>query len=89
MRSGKVVLGVLAGVAAGAAMGILFAPGRGSSTRRKISRKSDEYTDEIGEKFNDFIDSIKVKFDSVEKVAKMMADKGKLKMDEAFEEVQK
>ncbi len=89
MRSGKVVLGVLAGLAAGAAMGILFAPGRGSSTRRKISRKSDEYTDEIGEKFNDFIDSIKVKFDAVEKVAKMMADKGKLKMEEAVEEVQK
>ncbi|MEI6682469.1 MAG: YtxH domain-containing protein [Bacteroidota bacterium] len=89
MRSGKVVLGVLAGVAAGAALGILFAPARGSSTRRKISRKSDEYTDEIGEKFNDFIESIKVKFDSVEKVARMMADKGKLKVEEAVEEGRK
>lgn len=38
MNSGKVVLGALAGLAAGALLGILFAPDKGSETRKK-SRK--------------------------------------------------
>ena len=38
MGSGKVLLGVLAGVAVGATLGILFAPDKGSETRKKISQ---------------------------------------------------
>ena len=41
MNSGKVVLGVLAGLAAGAALGILFAPDKGTATRKKISKKGE------------------------------------------------
>jgi gas vesicle protein len=43
MSSGKVLLGVLAGVAVGATLGILFAPDKGSNTRKKITQKSDDY----------------------------------------------
>ena len=37
MSKTNVVIGVLAGVAVGALIGILFAPDKGSETRRKIS----------------------------------------------------
>ena len=45
MNTGKVLLSVLAGAAIGASLGILFAPDKGSSTRKKISVKKDEYVE--------------------------------------------
>jgi hypothetical protein len=45
MSSGKVLLGVLAGVAAGAFLGILFAPDKGLNTRKKIVKKGEDYAD--------------------------------------------
>ena len=49
MSTGKVLLGVLAGVAAGAMLGILFAPDKGSNTRKKISKKGEDYADAVKE----------------------------------------
>lgn len=65
MSSGKVLLGVLAGVAAGALLGVLFAPDKGSVTRKKISKKSEDYAEAVKEKFNDFLDNLSEKFDAV------------------------
>ena len=69
MSSGKVLLGVLAGVAAGALLGVLFAPDKGSVTRKKISKKSEDYAEGLTEKFNEFLDSINEKFDVVKEEA--------------------
>ena len=74
MSTGKVLLGVLAGIVVGAALGILFAPEKGSATRKRISEKSDEYADDLVEKFNEFIESINEKF---ERVVKETANKAK------------
>ena len=59
MNSGKVLFCVLAGVAAGALIGVLFSPEKGSITRKKISKKGDDYVDDLKEKFEDFIEEIK------------------------------
>lgn len=82
MNSGKILLGVLAGAAIGAAIGILFAPDKGSSTRKKISEKSDEYVEELEDKFNGFIDIITKKFKTVKEEAAHMAEDLKLKAEE-------
>jgi gas vesicle protein len=67
MKSGKVFLGVLAGLAAGAMLGVLFAPDKGSVTRKKISGKAEALADEMKEKFNEFLDSISEKFNQANK----------------------
>ncbi|HSO86764.1 MAG TPA: YtxH domain-containing protein [Draconibacterium sp.] len=70
MSSGKVLLGVLAGVAAGALVGILFAPEKGSTTRRKIVSKGEEYVDDLKEKFGEFVDKVAEKFETAKEEAK-------------------
>ena len=57
MSSGKVLLGLLAGVAAGALIGILFAPDKGWNTRKKITKKADDYVDSMQDKFNEFLET--------------------------------
>ena len=77
MNAGKVFLGVLAGVAVGTTLGVLFAPKKGSSMRKRISRKSDEYVNELEARFNDFMEDIAGKYQSVREVGVKMADEGK------------
>ena len=86
MNSGKVVLGVLAGLAAGAALGILMAPDKGTATRKKISRKGNDYVGELGEKFNEFIQGITKKFESMRDEATHLLENGKTKLEEVGSE---
>jgi len=65
MSKGKVLLSLLAGVAAGALLGILFAPEKGSVTRKKITKKAEDYADGLKEKFNEFVDDISGKFEEI------------------------
>lgn len=82
MNSGKVLLGLLAGIAAGATLGILFAPEKGSATRRRISRKADDYSHGLGQKFNDFIDTVTSKFESLREEAVDYVENGREKAED-------
>jgi gas vesicle protein len=75
MSSGKVVLGLLAGVAAGALAGILFAPAKGSRTRRRIMKKGEDYTEVLKEKFNDLLETVTEKMEMVKEEVSKFADK--------------
>jgi len=55
MDSGKILLGVLAGVAAGMVLGILFAPDKGWNTRKRIDKKLGHYSDDVQDKFGEFL----------------------------------
>jgi gas vesicle protein len=87
MNSGKVFLGVLAGVAVGAVLGILFAPDKGSKTRRKISQKKDDFVDEMENKFNDFIGTMTDQFDQIADETGRMVKNSKHKVDMAEAEI--
>lgn len=63
MSSGKVLLGVLAGLAGGALLGILLAPAKGSDTRKKYIKMGTDFTDELKNKFNEFVEDVSDKYD--------------------------
>ncbi|MDO8367091.1 MAG: YtxH domain-containing protein [Saprospiraceae bacterium] len=86
MSTGKSLLGLFAGVAAGAALGILLAPDKGSSTRKKISEKGNEYVGDLENKFNKLVDNVTTKFDAARKESARMAENGKAKMDDTLAE---
>lgn len=54
----KVLIALLAGVAAGAAFGLLFAPERGTDTRDKLSESLKNLGDSIKEKAAEEIDNL-------------------------------
>ena len=58
MTNGKAILAVLAGVAAGAALGMLFAPDKGSDTRKMISKKGEDLADALNDKIDDKFDEL-------------------------------
>jgi len=83
MSSGKVLLGLLAGVAAGALLGIMFAPDKGSVTRKKISKKGEDFAEGVKEKFDEFLDKVSEKFEEVKEEAADITEKVKSEANEA------
>lgn len=65
MSSGKLFMGLLTGLATGAVLGVLFAPDKGSVTRRKIAEAGEDYAETVKEKFNLMVDSFNEKFEKV------------------------
>ena len=63
MNSGKVILGALAGIAAGALIGVLFAPDKGTEIRGKIIKRGEDYLDSVKQQFNSLLDDITGKFE--------------------------
>ena len=70
--SGKIITGILAGAAVGAILGILFAPDKGSETRKKIAEKGTDLTDNIKTKASEYADIVSEKYDKVKE--KIMGD---------------
>jgi len=79
MSSGKVLLGVLAGLAAGALLGILIAPEKGSVTRKKMSKKAEDYADGLKEKFDEFLDNISEKFEDMKEEVSDLTEQSEVK----------
>jgi len=64
-NTGKLIGALLLGAAIGGALGILFAPDKGSETRKKILSKSDDLTDALKEKLNDFMEELRKEAETV------------------------
>ncbi len=80
MKSGKTVLGIIAGFATGALVGILFAPEKGSKIRKKIARKGEDYMDSINEKYSELKDGVAHTYSDTKSEVETYLNKGKTKI---------
>jgi len=67
MSAEKVVIGMVAGVAVGAILGVLFAPDKGSETRNKIVSKGEDTIHDLKIKVSNMMDMLAEKFHEEEK----------------------
>ena len=66
---GKVLLGFLGGAAVGAALGVLFAPAKGTVTRRRISKTTRDFKNSVTEKLEDLVESAEDLIDEIKETA--------------------
>lgn len=76
-NTGKVIGALLIGAAIGGTLGVLFAPDKGSKTRKKILDQGEDLTDSLTEKFNGFLDDVKKELDKVKEKTSEYAHNGK------------
>jgi gas vesicle protein len=70
MSTGKTTAGVLLALGVGALLGVLFAPAKGTKTRKRIMDKGQDYADELKEKFDELYHDVSDKYDSFLEEAK-------------------
>jgi gas vesicle protein len=88
MKTDKVLLGVLGGIAAGALLGILFAPEKGKKTRMRIKNKSNDYADELKDKFEDALDTMSKKYDVLKEESEGLFNSGKSKFEKTKKDIE-
>jgi gas vesicle protein len=79
-NAGKLVLAILVGSAIGAVVGVLFAPDKGSITRKKLLEKGEDLKDSFKEKLGGFIEEVKKNADIVKEKANEFMENGTIKV---------
>ena len=87
-NNGNGILGVLAGIAIGAALGVLFAPDKGSVTREKLKDGFDDLKDQAKSKWDSMEEDTKERFsdtkENLEQTVDDFLSKSSYKAEEAI-----
>lgn len=81
MKTSNSLIAMLAGIAAGTVLGILFAPEKGAKTRKKLTRKKEHYVDEVQSQFENLLKSVSKKYSITLKKARELLSIDKNKND--------
>jgi gas vesicle protein len=63
--TGKILGAIAIGAIAGAILGVLFAPDKGSETRKKLFKKAKDLSDDAKKKVNDHLSNFKAEAEAV------------------------
>jgi gas vesicle protein len=83
MSTSKVILGIAAGTALGAVLGLLYAPDSGIETRKQLTQKKDDILDSLKTRFQDFLITAASELDVVKQEAEDMIVKAENKIQES------
>ena len=87
-KGGSTLLAFLVGAAAGAVIGILYAPDNGSNTREKLSFQLDKYRKMLQDMINDFVSGKETPLTSEAKSqGQKVVDEAKNKAERLLEDV--
>jgi gas vesicle protein len=64
-RAGVIVGSLVVGAAIGGILGVLFAPDKGSNTRKKIAGKTEDFTNSMRDKLNSLVGDAKKEIQEV------------------------
>ena len=75
MSTSKLVSGILVGAAAGAVLGLLFAPDKGCETRKKIRQGADDLVSNLKNKVGSLKQTMTDKYEEATQTADNMSQK--------------
>jgi gas vesicle protein len=87
MNIKKVLLSVLAGAATGVTLGVLFAPHKGKSTRRRIMSEGESYISKMKQIMDGYISMINERVENLKVEITDMSHNGKAKVDETMSDL--
>jgi gas vesicle protein len=75
MSAGKILIGFVVAMATGAVLGVLFAPDKGSTTRKKLSKEGTRYMGAVKSAADEAVATLEEKVDNVTESVVGLSDK--------------
>ena len=88
-KSSKSFWAFVVGAAAGAVIGILYAPDKGENTRSKLYFQLNKYRDQLKQLINDIVDGKEVIETTAKSEGKKVVQDAKIKAEKLLEDVEK
>lgn len=73
-KESKVLIALVAGLAIGGLLGVLFSPGKGADTRKKIAQAGNDFADKVKDSVNKGRDTLNGLKDEVQQIITMKKD---------------
>ena len=88
-KSSRSFWAFVVGAAAGAVVGILYAPDKGENTRNKLYFQLNKYRDQLKQLINDIVDGKEVIETTAKSEGKKVVQDAKIKAEKLLEDVEK